>query len=117
MFLLVITVRFPAVDRELAEAGADAMVAALAAQPQTRRLRWARSTEDQDLRVLVAEFDSAAAYRSATSPMEVRATLIPWLSGATEPAITATSAVYEVDAVADDGVLSLLDPIVPAPGR
>lgn len=117
MFLLVINVRLPASGRPAAEAHAAAVVAALAAQPQTRHLRWARSTEDPDARVLVAEFDSAAAYRAATSPMPVRATLIPWLSGATEPAVTADSAVYEVEATGDDGVLTTLDPIVPTPGR
>lgn len=117
MFLLVITVTLPAVERELAEATAEAVVEALARQPQTRRLRWARSTEDPGARVLVAEFDSAAAYRSATSPMEVRATLIPWLSGATAPAVTATSAVYEVEETADGGRLTELETTVPRPGR
>ena len=117
MFLLMITVTLPAADRDRAEANAAAVVQALARQPQTRRLRWARSTEDPDARVLVAEFDSAAAYRSATSPMEVRTTLTPWLSGATEPAVTATSAVYEVEVAADDGQVAAPETIVPRPGR
>lgn len=117
MFLLVISVRLPADEIDAAVAGAQTVIAALAGQPQTRRLRWARSTEDPGVRTLVAEFDSAADYRAATSPMEVRTTLIPWLSGATAPAVDATSAVYEVDVVADGGTLTALEPIVWTPGR
>ena len=44
----------------------------LAGQPDTRWLRWGRSTEDAGRLVLVAEFDTAAAYRRAQSPLEVR---------------------------------------------
>ena len=88
-------------------------VALLAAQPTCRRLRFARSTETADERVLVAEFDSAADYRRALSPFDVRTLVVPWLSAArVEP-----SGVYEVGWTADDGVLTELPPTVPDPGR
>lgn len=90
-----------------------AAVALLAAQPTCRRLRFARSTEAADERVLVAEFDSAADYRRALSPFDVRTLVVPWLSAArVEP-----SGVYEVGWTADDGVLTELPPTVPDPGR
>ena len=84
-----------------------------AAQPDTRRLRWARSTEDAHRLVLVAEFDTAAACRRALSPFEVRSAVIPWLSGAG----AGTSGVFEVLAAADGGELRDLEVTVPDPGR
>ena len=71
-------------------------VALLAAQPTARWVRWAGSTEEAGHRVLVAEFASAADYRRALSPFDVRMTVVPWLSGAE---IT-TSGVFEVRAAA-----------------
>ena len=54
----------------------------LAEQPDTHWLRWGRSTEDGRRLLLVAEFDTAAGYRRAQSPLDVRTALIPWLSTA-----------------------------------
>ncbi|GAA1999946.1 hypothetical protein JL107_00300 [Nakamurella flavida] len=78
------------------DAADRAAVALLAAQPSTRWLRWAGSTEEAGHRVLVAEFASAADYRRALSPFEVRMTVVPWLSGAE----IETSGVFEVSAAA-----------------
>ncbi|GGM06319.1 antibiotic biosynthesis monooxygenase [Nakamurella endophytica] len=54
----------------------------LAAAPECRWLRYARSTEDVRRRVLVAEFGTAADYRAALSPFHVRESVVPWLSTA-----------------------------------
>jgi len=80
-------------------------------QPDTRSLRWGRSTEDPGRCVLVAEFDTAAAFRRAQSPLPVRAALIPWLAAAV------SSAAFEVIAAADDGQWSAPEVIVDDPGR
>ena len=85
----------------------------LAEQPDTRWLRWERSTEDAGRLVLIAEFDTAAAYRRAQSPLPVRAVLIPWLSGAQ----VQTSGAFEVLAAADAGRFWEPDVTVPDPGR
>ena len=85
----------------------------LAAQPDTVRLRWARSTEDAGHLVLTAEFATAAAYRRALSPMPVRTVVIPWLSAAE----VATSGVHEVLLAADGGVVEEPEIIVPEPRR
>lgn len=50
--------------------------------------------------MLVAEFDTAAGFRRAPSPLPVRAALIPWLAAAS------SSAAFEVIAAADAGVWS-----------
>ena len=81
-----------ATGRRSAEAGAAAR--GPAGHPA---LRWARSTEDPGRWVLVAEFDTAAGFRRAQSPLPVRAALIPWLAAA------ASSAAFEVIAAADAG--------------
>jgi len=85
----------------------------LATQPDTRWLRWGRSTEDANRLLLVAEFDTAAGYRRAQSPFDVRTVLIPWLSGAE----IGTSGAFEVISAADAGVLSEPEVTVPDPGR
>lgn len=85
----------------------------LAAQPDCRRLRFARSTERAGVFVLVAEFDSAAAYRRALAPFDVRTFVIPWLSTARVD----NSAVNEVLFEADAGVVRQVEPTVPEPGR
>ncbi len=85
----------------------------LAEQPDTRMLRWGRSTEDANRLVLIAEFDTAAGYRRAQSPLEVRQVLIPWLSRAD---IT-TSGAFEVLTAADGQRLWEPDITVPDPGR
>lgn len=85
----------------------------LAEQPDTKWLRWARSTEDGRRLVLVAEFDTAAGYRRAQSPFEVRKALIPWLSTAE----IRSSGVFEVQAAADGAELWTPDITVPDPGR
>jgi Antibiotic biosynthesis monooxygenase len=92
---------------------AAAPVRLLAAQPDTRRLRWGRSTEEPGRLVLVAEFDTAAAYRRAQSPLEVRAVLIPWLSRAE----VRTSGAFEVLAAADGAQFWEPEVTVPEPGR
>ncbi|WP_154674004.1 antibiotic biosynthesis monooxygenase [Nakamurella lactea] len=53
-----------------------------AAQPSCDRLVFARSTDEIDHYVLVAEFADAPSYRRALSPFDVRTTVIPWLSTA-----------------------------------
>ncbi len=114
MFLLIAHVDLePGAGPEDGLAAAMEPVELLAAQPDTRRLRWARSTEARDRLVLVAEYDSAAACRRAMSPFEVRSAVIPWLSAAGG----GTSGVYEVLAAADGGALRQLDVTVPDPGR
>ncbi|MGW0518209.1 antibiotic biosynthesis monooxygenase family protein [Crossiella sp. NPDC003009] len=50
--------------------------------PHCRRGRLARSTDEADRWVLLAEFDSVPAYRKALSPFEVREHVIPLLSQA-----------------------------------
>ncbi len=58
-------------------AGSAEAVRLLGDQPDTRALRWARSPEDPGRWVLVAEFETAAGFRRAQSPLPVRAALIP----------------------------------------
>jgi hypothetical protein len=103
----------PALDPDTALAEAAEPVRLLAEQPDTRWLRWARSTENAARLVLIAEFDTAAAYRRAQSPLEVRKVLIPWLSGAE---ITPSGA-FEVLAAGDGDRFWEPDIIVPDPGR
>jgi len=99
-------------DRAGASVGArPEAVRLLGDQPQTRSLRWARSTEDAGRWVLVAEFDTAADFRRAQSPFLVRAALIPWLATAR------SSAAFEVVASADAGSWSAPEVIVDRPGR
>jgi hypothetical protein len=90
-----------------------AAVSLLAAQPTCRRLRFARSTENATVRVLVAEFDSAAGYRTALSPFDVRTLVVPWLSRAQVD----SSGVFEVVDSADGGRLESFTPTVDDPGR
>jgi hypothetical protein len=85
----------------------------LAEQPDTKWLRWGRSTEDGGRLLLVAEFETAAGYRRAQSPLQVRTALIPWLAAAE----VRTSGVFEVLAAADGAGLWDPDVIVPDPGR
>ena len=114
MFLLIAHFAVPpGTTPQQALLDADEPVRLLAAQPDTRWLRWARSTEDANALLLVAQFDTAAAYRRAQSPLEVRAALIPWLSGAEVSA----SGAFEVITAADAGVLSRPEVTVPDPGR
>ncbi len=114
MFLLIAHVDLdPGTSPEEGLAAALTPVDLLAAQPDTRRLRWARSTEAADRLVLVAEYETAAACRRALSPFEVRSAVIPWLSAAQ----SGTSGVFEVLAAADAGPLRLLEVTVPDPGR
>ena len=112
MFLLIayFTVD-PAESADQALADAAEPVRLLAAQPDTRTLRWGRSTEDAGRLVLVAEFETAAAYRRAQSPFDVRTVLIPWLSRAE----VRTSGVFEVLAAADGGEYWEPDVTVPDP--
>ena len=94
-------------------ADAQTPVRVLATQPDTRWLRWSRSTEDAGRLVLVAEFETAAAYRRAQSPLEVREVLIPWLSAAD----IVTSGAFEVLTAADGAQLWDPEVIVPEPRR
>jgi len=103
----------PTQSTEQALADAAEPVRVLAAQPDTRHLRWGRSTDDARRLLLVVEFDTAAAYRRAQSPFEVRTVLIPWLSRAE----VRTSGAFEVMAAADGGELWEPDVTVPDPGR
>lgn len=114
MFLLIahFTVDSDDAAARLLSAAAEP-VRLLASQPDTRRLRWARSTEDAGRLVLVAEFDTAAGYRRAQSPLEVRQALIPWLSGAD---IT-TSGAFEVLTAADGATPWNPEVTVPDPSR
>jgi hypothetical protein len=116
MFLLI--AHFEGIDVEIDEGAADpadlvvpAAVRELGVQPDTRSLRWARSTEDPGRWVLVAEFATAAAFRRAQAPLPVRTALIPWLGTA------ASSAAFEVIAAADAGTWSRPEVIVDDPGR
>ena len=114
MFLLIAHFAVdPGVPPERALADAAEPVRLLAAQPDTRTLRWGRSTEDPRRLILVAEFDTAAGYRRAQSPLQVRTVLIPWLSTAE----VRTSGVFEVLAAADADTFWQPDVTVPDPGR
>ena len=114
MFLLIAHVRVdPGEAPEQALADAQAPVRLLAAQPDTRRLRWARSTEDARRLVLTAEFDSAAGYRRALSPFDVRTVVVPWLSRAD----VVTAGVLEVLLAADHGAVQEPEITVPDPDR
>ncbi len=86
-------------------------LAMLAAQPTCLRVVFARSTDEVDRYVLVAEFADAASYRRALSPFDVRTTVIPWLSTA-QPG----SGVHEALATASGGDLRAHQPTV-TPGR
>lgn len=83
----------------------------LASQPTCRHLRFAQSTEEAARWVLVAEFPSAAGYRAAIGPFEVRTTVVPWLSTALPD-----SGVHEVLLSADAGDIVRHEPTV-IPGR
>lgn len=114
MFLLI--AHFTVPPGESAEqmlAAAAEPVRLLGMQPDTVRLRWARSTEDAGRLVLVAEFDTAAGYRRAQSPLEVRQVLIPWLSGAD----IVNSGAFEVLTAADGAQTWDPEVTVPDPGR
>ncbi len=114
--VFVMVAHFQVPDEQSAEeALADAAepVRLLAVQPDTRRLRWGRSTEDARRLVLIAEFDTAAAFRRAQSPLDVRRVLIPWLSNAE----VSLPAVFEVLSAAEGGELSTPDVTVPDPRR
>ncbi len=114
MFLLIAHFQVgPAESSDQALLDAAEPVRLLAEQPDTRMLRWARSTEDANRLVLVAEFDTAAGYRRAQSPLEVRRVLIPWLSGAE----IATSGAFEVLTAGTGDRLWEPDITVPDPGR
>ena len=114
MFLLIANFQVdPAGSPGQALLDAAEPVRLLAKQPDTRMLRWGRSTEDAHRLVLVAEFDTAAGYRRAQSPLEVRRALIPWLSQAE----IATSGAFEVLSAADGEHLWEPDVTVPDPGR
>ena len=114
MFLLIAHFEVdPSGSAELALADAVEPVRLLAEQPDTRHLRWGRSTDDAHRLLLVAEFDTAAAYRRAQSPFEVRKVLIPWLSRAE----VRTSGAFEVLAAADGAEFWEPEVTVPDPGR
>lgn len=83
----------------------------LASQPTCLRLRFAQSTDDAGRWTLVAEFPSAAGYRAAIGPFEVRTTVVPWLSTA-----DADSGVHEVLLTGDAGEVVRHEPTV-VPGR
>ena len=57
-------------------------VTLLAAQPGCRGVELARATEEPSAWVLVAVFESVAAYRRALSPFDVREHVVPFLSEA-----------------------------------
>jgi hypothetical protein len=85
----------------------------LAASPECRRLRFARSTDVPGRFVLVAEFDSASEYRRSLSPWPMRTVVVPWLSTADVD----TSEVTEVLLAAEHGRLTTSEPTVTPPGR
>jgi hypothetical protein len=113
VFLLIAHFAVDPADAERALADGAGPVRLLAQQPDTRWLRWGRSTEDAGRLVLIAEFETAAAYRRAQSPLEVRSVLIPWLSTAEID----TSGAFEVLAAADGSRWWEPEVTVPDPGR
>ncbi|WP_157162875.1 antibiotic biosynthesis monooxygenase family protein [Actinoalloteichus spitiensis] len=70
--------------------------------------RLARATEDARRWVLVARFESVTAYRRALSPFEVREHVVPLLA----EALPAESAVYEVLAEGEGGVVTRSDSLL-----
>jgi hypothetical protein len=88
-------------------------LALLAASPECRRLHFARSTDAADRFVLVAEFETAAAYRRSLSPWPMRIAVVPWLSTAD----VQYSAVNEVLYSSMEDVVVVSEPTVPDPGR
>lgn len=85
----------------------------LAASPECRRMSFARSTEVPNRFVLVAEFESAAAYRRSLSPWPMRTVVVPWLSAADQQ----HTEVSEVLLSSVDGIVTRWRPTVPEPGR
>jgi hypothetical protein len=113
MFVLVAHFRFPGSRSADIPADAAEPLAMLAASPECLRMHFAHSTDSAEKFVLVAEFESASAYRRCISPWPMRMTVIPWLSSA-EPENTEVS---EVLFSVIDGVVSQTEPTVPEPGR
>ena len=113
MFVLVAHFRVP--ESRTAEIPKSAVepLSMLAAAPDCLRLQFAHSTDSAEKFVLVAEFESAAAYRRAISPWPMRMTVVPWLSTA-EPENTEVS---EVLFSFVDGAVVHSEPTVPEPGR
>lgn len=107
----------PAAD--VADAGvvipADAVepLALLAASGRCSRVHFARSADAAGRFVLVAEFESAAAYRQALSPWPMRIVFVPWLSTAQVD----VSEVSEVVFSAVDGHVVTSEPTVTHPSR
>ncbi len=115
MFVLVAHFRTdstPAASGAVPDPAAEPL-AMLAASPECRRMSFAHSTEAPNRFVLVAEFESAAAYRRALSPFPMRTVVVPWLSTADQQ----HSEVSEVLLSSVDGIVSRWRPTVPQPGR
>ena len=90
----------PAAQAAFLERGRRA-VALLGAQAGCRSVELGQATEDDAAWVLVAVFDTAAAYRRALSPFDVREHVVPFLS----EALTAEDqpATFERRVAADPG--------------
>ncbi len=113
MFLLVAHFRLDRPEGGPIPESAREPLALLAASPECLRLRFAQSTDTAARFVLVAEFESAAAYRRSLSPWPMRIQVIPWLSTA-ESDVTA---VNEVLYSSTEGAVTVSEPTVPDPGR
>ncbi len=105
--LLVCRFTVPVSDVESFTARTARALELLTAQPGCRRASLNRSTDESDLFVLTAEFDSVVAYRRAMSPFEVREHVIPLLSEA-----SAEPSAYEPLLVAGDGTVERLTSLV-----
>ena len=112
MFLLVAHFRLNPVGSGVPPEAAEPLTM-LAASPECRSLRFARSTNTVDHYVLVAEFLSAPEYRRALAPWPMRTVVVPWLSTAQ----LEVSEVSEVLFSADGGELRSTRATVPDPGR
>lgn len=120
MFVLVAHFLLPAPPADAVQSGSSAVpaeavepLAMLAASPECGRLLFAHSTDSIEKFLLVAEFESAAAYRRSLSPWPMRMVVIPWLS-------TAELDHTEVDEVlysCIDREVVVWEPTVPEPGR
>ncbi|MET3807603.1 hypothetical protein ABIB25_004629 [Nakamurella sp. UYEF19] len=115
MFVLVAHFRIDPASHAGAPIPSDAVepLEMLAASGRCSRLHFARSADVAGRFVLVAEFESAAAYRQSLSPWPMRTVFIPWLSTAE----VEVSEVSEVLFSAVDGKVVVAEPTVTHPAR
>lgn len=112
--LLVCRYRVAAPDAGTFAARAEPALVLLSAQDGCRSVTLARAVEYADRWLLIARFDSVAAYRRALSPFEVREVVVPFLSRADPPG-PGSSGTGNLDS-GPDGEPATFEPILDAAG-